>query len=152
MRTRTGALVIAVTLVFAACGDESGSPGGSRGRDPDAPVTSTPIPQPSGPNKNGPQRVEPQPGMAGVRPHGFDRVKVLDDRTVRVFFYQGIAPCSVLDRVDIEYGTKTVALTLQVGHDPNAEDVACIEIAVFNYVDVELQEPLQDRRIVDGAR
>ena len=90
--------------------------------------------------------------MTDVRPQRFEKVKVLDDSTVRVFFYQGVAPCSVLDRVDVEYGAQTVGLTLQIGSDPSDQDTACIEIAVYNYVDVELDEPLDGRKIVDGAR
>ena len=90
--------------------------------------------------------------MTDVRPQRFEKVEVIDDTTLRVFFYQGVAPCSVLDRVDVEYGAQTVGLTLQIGSDPSDQDTACIEIAVFNYVDVELDEPLMGRKVVDGAR
>lgn len=90
--------------------------------------------------------------MADVRPTAFRNAKVLDETTIRIFFYQGVAPCSVLDRVDIEYGTETIGVTLQVGRQETEEDTACIELAVYNYVDVELNEPVGGRKIVDDAR
>ena len=152
-RTTIASLALSTVLLVAACGSEpSNDSAGGNSNSPDTPVTSTPEPQPTGPIKQGAQRVEPQPGMKDVRPQQFEKVKVLDDDTLRVFFYQGVAPCSVLDRVDVEYGTETVGLTLQIGSDPDDQDTACIEIAVYNYVDVELDEPLDGRKVVDGAR
>ena len=44
-----------------------------------------------------------------------------------------------------------MTITLFEGHDPNAGDVACIEIAVFKRVVVQLDEPVGGRAIVDGA-
>jgi hypothetical protein len=151
VRRSTIAALALSALALASCG--SAGPNDARGTpSPDTPVSSTPEPEPSGPIKQGAQKVEPTPGMDDVQPSRFERVKVVDDDTLRVFFYQGVPPCSVLDRVDVEYGTQTVGLTLQIGTGPADEDTACIEIAVYNYVDVELDEPLDGRRVVDGAR
>ena len=58
----------------------------------------------------------------------------------------------MLDRVDVRYDAATVTITLFEGHDPNAGDVACIEIAVYKRVVVQLDEPVDGRTIVDGAR
>jgi hypothetical protein len=58
----------------------------------------------------------------------------------------------VLDRVEVRSGASTVTITLFEGHDPNAGDVACIEIAVAKRVVVHLDEPVDGRTIVDGAR
>jgi hypothetical protein len=100
----------------------------------------------------GAQLVEPAPGMAGVRPHAFDQAVVGDDgTTVTVFFWSGVEPCYVLDHVDVAYGAKAVTITLYEGHDASAGDVACIEIALVKKVVVELDEPVGDREIVDGA-
>jgi hypothetical protein len=101
---------------------------------------------------DGAQLVEPTPGMAGVRPHAFDHAVVGDDgRTLTVFFWSGVEPCYVLDHVDVAYGAKAVTITLYEGHDPDAGDVACIEIALLKKVVVPLGEPVGDREILDGA-
>jgi hypothetical protein len=100
---------------------------------------------------DGAQLVEPTPGMAGVRPHMFDHAVVEKDGTVTVFFWSGVEPCYVLDHVDVAYGAKAVTITLYEGNDPNAGDVACIEIALLKKVVVPLDEPVGDREIVDGA-
>jgi len=126
------------------------------GTGPDAAVSFTPCPgdEPPAPvdPKDGAQLVEPRPGMADVRPHPFDDVVVGDDdRTLTVFFWSGVEPCYVLDRVDVAYGPDTITVTLFEGHDELAGDVACIEIALLKKVVVRLEQPVGDRRIVDGA-
>jgi hypothetical protein len=150
------ALTIGVVLLFLACGSESSTGGAGSPNDnvantssPDTPVANTPGNEP--PTKGGAQRVVPDPDVIDALPHIFEKAKVLNETTVRLFFYQGVAPCSALQRVDVEYGTKTVGITLFVGHETTEEDAACIEIAVYNYVDVPLDEPIDDRKIVDGA-
>ena len=106
-------------------------------------------PTPVGPQ---PQVVTPTPGMADVTPRPFDTATVgEDDRSLNVDFWSGVAPCDVLDHVDVAYGTDTVTVTLFAGHDPSAGNVACIDIAQFERVVVTLDEPLNGRTIVDGA-
>ena len=96
--------------------------------------------------------VIPRAGMADVRAIGWDRVDVAGDgRTLTVHFWSGVEPCSVLDRVDVRHGDDAVTITLHEGHDPAAEDVACIEIAVAKSVTITLDEPLGGRDLVDGA-
>jgi hypothetical protein len=144
-------MLMFAAISLAACGSEPSTDVGGSGTSPDTPVTSTPGPDPTGPIKGGAQRVEPRPGTDNPRPSAFTKVKELDEQSLRVFFYQGVAPCSVLDRVEVEYGTETIGITLFVGSQPTDEDVACIELAVYNYVDVDLDEPIDGRRIVDGS-
>jgi hypothetical protein len=118
---------------------------------PDDTVSSAPcIPGPM--PKPRPLIVVPRPGMADVRPTAFTSATVLpDDRTVDVRFWSGIEPCSVLDHVDVAYGTDTVTITLFEGSDPSAGMVACPAIAVSKQVTVPLDQDLAGRRIVDGA-
>jgi hypothetical protein len=105
-----------------------------------------PVPKPR------PLIVVPQPGMADVRPTTFTSATVLpDDRTVDVRFWSGIEPCSVLDHVNVAYGSDTVIITVFQGSDPSAGLVACPEIAVLKQVTVTLDQDLAGRRIVDGA-
>ncbi len=126
------------------------------GTGPDAIVSYTPCPGDDEPvvtdPYDGAQRVEPTPGMAGVNPTAFDKVVVGDDdRTLTIFFWSGVEPCYVLDRVDVDASRDAITVTLFQGHDASAGDVACIEIALLKEVVVQLDEPVGDRRIVDGA-
>lgn len=126
------------------------------GTGPDAIVSYTPCPGDDEPvvtdPYDGAQRVEPTPGMAGVNPTAFDKVVVGDDgRTLTIFFWSGVEPCYVLDRVDVDASRDAITVTLFQGHDASAGDVACIEIALLKKVVVQLDEPVGDRRIVDGA-
>jgi hypothetical protein len=138
--------VIAVLVVVAAGAAIAASTG------PDTPVSSGPITGDQPPVDPGPMIVEPRPGMADVYARPFDSASVGDDdTTVTIDFVSGVEPCTVLDRVDVRYGAEAVTITLYEGHDPDAGDVACIEIGVFKRVIVQLDEPLGGRRIVDGA-
>jgi hypothetical protein len=124
------------------------------GADPDTPVSSCPgdeEPPTTGP-WDGAEPVEPRPGMANVQPIPFDHVDVgADDRTLTVFFYSGVEPCYVLDRVGVVEGPGTITITLFQGNDPDVTNVACIDIAVSKKVVVQVEEPVGTRRIVDGA-
>jgi hypothetical protein len=126
------------------------------GTGPDASVSYTPCPgdeppAPSDPDA-GAQLVEPTPGMSDVRPHIFDHaVASGDGTTLTVFFWSGVEPCYVLDHVDVDEGPDAITVTLFEGHDATAGDVVCIEIALLKRVVVQLDTPVGDRRIVDGA-
>jgi hypothetical protein len=90
--------------------------------------------------------------MSNVRPIAFTAAAVRNDgRTVDVRFWSGIAPCAVLDHVEVAYASDTVTITLFEGSDPSAGVVACPEIAALKQVTVPLEQALADRRIVDGA-
>lgn len=144
-------------------GVSPGDPGGGNGgignmcpaadpEDPESPVSSDCNDTPGIVDPGGPQIVEPNPGMAGVRARGYDSATVGDDdRTVTIDFVSGIEPCSVLDHVDVAYGANAVTITLFEGYDASAGDVACIEIGVFKRVIVTLDQPLAGRDLVDGA-
>ena len=126
------------------------------GTGPDATVSYTPCPGDDNPVVTNPydgaQKVEPTPGMSDLYPHAFDKAVVGDDdRTLTIFFWSGVEPCYVLDHVDVDYGPGAITVTLFEGHDASAGDVACIEIALLKKVVVQLDEPVGDRRVVDGA-
>jgi hypothetical protein len=90
--------------------------------------------------------------MSGVTPIAFSSATVRpDDRTIDVRFWSGVEPCSVLDHVDVAYGSDTVTITLFQGSDPTAGMVACPDIAMLKQVTVTLDQDLGGRRIVDGA-
>lgn len=119
---------------------------------PDTAVSYTVCPGDDEPAEPKPQVVTPRPDMADLYPISWQGAHVGDDdRTVTIDFTSGIEPCYVLDHVDVGYGRDSVTITLFEGHDPEAEDVACIEIGVFKSVVVTLDEPLAGRTLVDGA-
>ncbi len=164
MQTRTrvtvAALLAVAVLATAGIAGALADPGQEcgeqvHGTGPDATVSYTVCPGDPGQSPEpgpGPQVVEPSPGMANVRARPFDLATVGDDdRTVTIDFWSGIEPCTVLDHVAVDYGIHDVTITLFEGNDPNAGDVACIEIAVQKQVVIVLDEPLGGRTIVDGA-
>ena len=118
---------------------------------PDATVATVPcIPGPQ--RRPQPLIIVPRSGMANIRPIAFTSAAVRsDDRTVDVRFWSGVEPCSVLDHVEVAYGTDAVTITLFEGSDPSAGMVACPEIAMLKQVTVQLDQALAGRRIVDGA-
>jgi hypothetical protein len=139
----TASVVVLVALVGGAIAASSG--------DPDAPVGSGPIGGPA-PSDDGPIVVTPRPGMADVFARPFDTATVSDDgRSVAIDFVSGVEPCSVLDHVDVRARPDAVSITVFEGHDPDAGDVACIEIGVLKRTVVQLDEPVGGRTIVDGA-
>ena len=152
------ALALAGLLTLTACGSPSSGPsdaaekGGntSSPADPESPVSNTPDPGATL-EPRGPRAVTPAPGQDGVHPIPF-RNKKVNGRTVTLNFYSGVEPCNVLDSVDVEYGQDKIIVTLMEGHAPNSEDTACIELAEFKQVTIELDENPAGRKIVDGAK
>lgn len=95
--------------------------------------------------------VTPRPGMADVHPTAWERAEIVSERVVRIYFYAGVEPCSVLDRVDVRASGGTIRITLYSGSDPASPDAMCIQTAELKSVDVRLESAIADRKIVDGA-
>jgi hypothetical protein len=111
-----------------------------------------PAPAPAIPDPPGyrPAMVKPRAGMDNVHRVTWRRAEVLNDRTVRIHYESGVEPCSVLDRVEVEYRVSEIAVSLFEGSDPAFKDAVCIMIAQFKAVDVPLDQPVNGRTIVDG--
>lgn len=154
-------------LLMAACGtagsDRRSAPGGSgnassssasASADPEQPVSSTPDPDASLPQGQGrAQRVRPRPGMADLRRVAWEKARQTSSgRSLRVTYWSGVEPCNVLDNVDVRYKKSEIIVTLFEGYDPDQADVACIEIALLKAVVVPLEEPVEGRKLVDGAK
>jgi hypothetical protein len=121
----------------------------SAGPPPANPPEPPSIPDPPG---YGPEIVTPRPGMENVHGVTWRRAEVVNDRLVRVHYESGVAPCSVLDRVEVEYRPSEIAVSLFEGNDPAFRDAVCIMIAQFKAVDVALDQPVNGRAIVEGNR
>lgn len=172
MRRSTRLIVAAACLITAAgCGSErppgaqdppgsggsgtSGPPGGTTSGppgpgSPDQPTSSSPRP-PGQPGK--PTLVKPRGGTERPHPVKFESAKPeAGGRTLAVTWWSGVEPCHVLDRVKVDYSSGSVEITLYEGQDPTQKHRACIEIAVRKRTLVPLRSPLDDRKVVDGAR
>ncbi len=147
-RALTAGVVLA--LLLGACAGREGSrrPAGPPG--PDSGVTSPqPSPSPPAPTPT-PLLVSPRSGLVDVRPTVWENAEVVNEGTLLVQFWGGVEECYGVDRVDVDYGTGEVTVTVYEGRVPSAE--VCIEIALLKAVRVSLEEPLAGRKIVDGAQ
>ena len=122
---------------------------------PDTPVStvvpttsvSTTIP----PVGNQPKRVEPAPGATDLRKHVFQSWAPAGAQSLAVRFWNGVEPCYVLGRVDVAETADRVTLTLWTGLGAGSTGMACIQMAAYYEVIVQLQAPLGTRTVVDGA-
>ena len=114
--------------------------------DPDTPVG---VDVPSGEPR--PSRVEAVPGAVDLRPQPFESAVPVGERQLAVRFWGGVAPCSVVGRVDVEETPERVTVTVHGGRDPVPGPVACIELAVYQELIVDLAAPVGGRAIVDGS-
>lgn len=143
------AAALALALAAGGCAHGSADPDESVSRD--APPASD-LRLHDEPPQDAATLAVPRAGMANVRRQPFvAATPSADGRTLRVAFWGGVAPCFVLDRVDLREAGDAVTVTLYAGSDPASPDVACIEIALHMAVDVELSSPLGERIVLDGA-
>ena len=147
-----------LAVALAGCGAGGGSSGstGSAGAGvppvaPDTPV-GTHVP-PGGPgDQPRAARVPVVAGAVDLRPRPFESAEPVGERQLAVRFWGGVAPCSVIGRVEVTETPERVTVTLFGGRDPAAGRVACIDLAAYQEVVVELAAPVGGRAIADGAR
>jgi hypothetical protein len=143
--------LIPVLFLAVACG---GAPGTSA-TGPDQVVSTTASPGASGAT---PSAVAPSPVTPvgdALQPHEIAWTRATPSAagtSLDIVWWSGVAPCTVLDRVEVREGAGEVTVTLNEGHDRRAPNVDCNEIAVYNTTTVKLPAPLGDRRIADGAK
>jgi hypothetical protein len=116
----------------AAGGGSAGDPGTGTGGDPG-------VVDPARPE---PTIVTPAAGLTGVHPVGaaaLDTALNGRDVAVRVAWWSGVEPCSVLAGVDVARDGHTFTLTVREG-SAAAPDTACIEIAQYKATIVDLGE------------
>ena len=93
----------------------------------------------------------PRPGMVDVHPVPWQTSRA-SGRRLTVSWWSGVEPCAVLDHVEVVEKPRRVVVTLYEGRDPAAgEGTVCIEIAEARSTTVRLDQPLGDRKVVDGA-
>ena len=120
-----------------------GGIGGGTPGDPGSGVGSGPVnPGPVEPGPGTPTIVRPVPGRANPRPVVPIRFEAsIDGRhvLVKVSWYGGIEPCSVLDSVRVERTGSDISVTPIEGSSA-AGQVACIDIALLKATIVDLGE------------
>ncbi len=164
MQTPVRALVLGLLVVVAgaACTSSGGLPvppsaastaapsggagGGSAGSGGD-PGAGIDLPVSTGPGGAAPVEppratiVSPKPGRLDVHPVGASTIEasVAARRVVvRLTWWSGVAPCSVLDSIDVLRTGTAIVLTIREGADQRG--VACIELAMLKGAVVDLGE------------
>lgn len=89
--------------------------------------------------------------MNNVHPISWVYADQLDSSTVRIYYFAGVEPCTVLDHVTVDYLSGTIAISLYTGSDPGAANQVCIALARATAVDVTLNQPVDGRTFVDGT-
>lgn|SRR5690606_3470668 len=153
MRTVTATLVAGCLVFAAGCGAErparqAATPG------PDTPVSSSPVADSAitTPPSAKPRPVKPTGDAVNPRKVRFTKATPVDEgRKVRLTWWSGVEPCTVLDRVKVKETKKRVTITLYEGPSAKARNVSCIMIAIEKTTTVKLKSPLGKRKIVDGA-
>ncbi|GAA2656074.1 MULTISPECIES: hypothetical protein [Nonomuraea] len=113
------------------------------------PVITTPSQSPTPP----PKAVKPVGDTVNTRKVPFTGAKAFDrGRKVKLVWWSGVEPCTVLDRVRVKETSRRVTITLYEGTAAKAKDVSCIMMAVQKTTTVKLKAPIGKRKIVDGGK
>ncbi|NUS08987.1 MAG: hypothetical protein HOV97_41255 [Nonomuraea sp.] len=73
-------------------------------------------------------------------------------KKVKLTWWSGVAPCTVLHKVKVKETAKKVTVTLYEGTSPKARNVSCIMIAVEKTTTVKLKHAVGKRKLVDGGK
>ncbi|WP_245646744.1 hypothetical protein [Microtetraspora niveoalba] len=148
MRTIPRTAALAATLLITIAGTaaaslaSSGAPAASA-----VPASPADVPAPAA----APTPVKPRGGTIDPRAVRWTSAKpIRNGRYLRVTWWSGVEPCSVLDRVGVKETGRKVIVTLYEGRGKDAQ--MCIMIAVKKSTIVKLRAPLGDRVVVDGAK
>ncbi|WP_084955977.1 hypothetical protein [Thermoactinospora rubra] len=134
-------------MLTVACGaTQSAAPA------PDKPVSVSPAASAQTPAPT-PKPVKPVGDAVDTRKVPFTSAKpVSRGKAVKLVWWSGVEPCTVLDRVKVKETAKRVTITLYEGTAPKARDMSCIMLAIEKTYTVKLKKPLGKRKIVDGAK
>ncbi|MFD1937117.1 MULTISPECIES: hypothetical protein [Nonomuraea] len=111
------------------------------------PVITTPSQSPTRP----PKQVKPVGDTVNTRKVAFTDAKA-KGRQVKLVWWSGVEPCTVLDSVKVKETSKRVTITLYEGTAAKAKNVACIMLAIEKTTTVKLKAPIGKRKIVDGGK
>lgn len=99
-----------------------------------------------------PEPVKPTGDAVNVHKIRWERAKKVGAKKVRLTWWSGVAPCTVLHRIKVKETSRRVTITLYEGTSPKAKNVSCIMLAVQKTTTVTLKKSVGHRKIVDGAK
>jgi hypothetical protein len=138
--------LVALLFMAVACGETPPTSSAS----PSAP--SNPPEQPVSVPAASPTPVTPVGNTLGThKTKWISATPSADGRSLRLVWWSGVEPCTVLDRVEVAESTDKVVVTLYEGQDRRHPDAVCIAMAIQKTTTVTLSAPLGSRRVVDGA-
>jgi hypothetical protein len=123
----------------------AGAPkGGGSGSEPGSPGTVEPS-VPQAPSEPVPTKTNPD----GVMINSYYRY---DARHLAINYTTGVPECyGTVGEPSVEETPDAVIVTLTSIPPKNSGDIACIEIALMESVDITLSSPLGDREVLDGS-
>jgi hypothetical protein len=151
LRGWTALLALGVTLVVSACGSD-----GAADPEPGLSPTSAPAPAntPATPTED--PAADPghlftaDPSIVGAHPVPFTSwTKVAEDR-IAIHFETGVPECYGVDATATE-DDSAVTVELRTGTRADAVDKMCVMMAVFGTLEIPLDAPLGDRRVLSAA-
>lgn len=146
-------LTICTALSVTACGgsdDTAAEPGLSPGPSA-APTSEKPPSTPTeDPTADPGQMFTADPSIVGAHPIPFTSwTRVAEDR-IAVHFESGVPECYGVDASVTETET-TVTVELRSGTRADATDKMCVMMAVFGTLEIQLEAPLGERRVLSAA-
>lgn len=162
--TGLGALLPVAALVVAACGNPSGgavpaTAGTATTTLPPVSVTSTTVtiptetaPTGTAPSLDGATLLAPVEGLVNVHRTPWQRVTGTGRDLVVHWTTTGLAPCSLLARLDLAETPATITITISVGEVPGVRCGVDPQLGLPLAARVTLAADRGSRTVVDGAR
>ncbi|MEU2004727.1 hypothetical protein ACH47B_27370 [Rhodococcus sp. NPDC019627] len=153
---RVIALAVLACLAVAGCGSTSSTdeptipPEIASAVDPSPTHPSSGMPVPSEvPGEEFGTVFTARPDIVRAHPTPFESWSRADGNKIAIHFVTGTPECYGADATVTETDT-TVTISLRTGSLPESADKMCILVAVFGTLEVPLQAPLGDRRVING--
>ncbi|MEV0109687.1 hypothetical protein AB0H42_25580 [Nocardia sp. NPDC050799] len=151
LRGCTALLTLGVVLAVSACGSDGTA-------DPEPGLSPTSVPAPANtpatptedPGADPGHLFTADPSIVGAHPVPFTSwTKMAEDR-IAIHFETGVPECYGVDATATE-DDSTVTVELRSGTRADAVDKMCVMMAVFGTLEIQLDAPLGDRRVLGAA-